>query len=256
MIGGGVTLYVAGPGGGEEEDVSQVEMPTPGVVSAADCIPDGVSVPAPTPSDPSAPKFVPVNPDAGLSDAERLAKYERLREEFQLDYAAWVECVSTILDTVDLRSVPTYSITIDFANGQGSLVDAVAKAELVVLGKVIGFSPIARGGTLTTVAVDQTLKGSPESTVTYMQGSQISPAEDWSGITVSEAPNEGLLVPGDRAVLLLQHNDDVGYYVQNVTGWYRVVDGAVKANYFNEWGASVEGKTEAEFVEMIKAALQ
>ena len=70
------------------------------------------------------------------------------------------------------------------------------------------------------------------------------------------AGNEGLLTPEDCAVLCLGSNDEGCYYAQNVIGSFRIVDGAVTADYHSEWRAEVEAKTEAEFVEMIKAALQ
>ena len=254
-VGAGVAFYISASSR-EDEVISQVEIPTTDAVSLLDCVPDGVAIPAATPSDPSAPKFIPVNPEQGLSDNERRALHERLWNESQLNYAAWVECVTPLLNTIDLRSVPTYSQTIDFGPGQPALPDAVAKAELIVVGSVIGFSPIPRGGTLTTLAVEETLKGSPAATVTYMQGSQISPTEDWTGVTVSEAPNEGLLVPGDRAVLLLQRNDEGVYLVQHVSGWFRIVDGSVKANGYNDWSVSVNGRSEADFVQQLTAALQ
>lgn len=242
----GVAIYVAAPGG-EEEVMPSVQARTP-----EDCGLNIFGPPAPTPV-----KGVPFSdPDAGLPDAERLAKYERAEKEGEVRYAAWVECLKPILNTVDLRSVPRYAINIDFGPGRPSMPDAVAKAELIISGTIVNFDPSPHGGTFTTVAVDEALKGYAASSITFFQGSRVSPTDDGLGVTVSEAPNEGLLVPGDRAILLLQRGSDGNYHIEHVTGWFQIVDGLVKANYFNDWRASVVGKTEAEFVDMIKAALQ
>jgi hypothetical protein len=250
-IGAGIAVYVVVPGG-EEEVTPQVQARTP-----EDC---GLSIFGSPVATPAKGEPWP-NPEAGLSDSERMALHERLRKEGEVRYAAWVECLKPIINTVDLRAVPHYAINIDFGPGRPSLADAVAKAELIVSGTIVNFDPSPGGGTytrgtFTTVAVDLALKGSPASSVTFFQGSHVSPTSDGLGVTVSEAPNEGLLVPGDRAILLLGRGSDGNYHIEHVTGWFQIVDGVVKANYFNDWRAAVEGKTEAEFVEMIKAALR
>ncbi len=56
-------------------------------------------------------------------------------------------------------------------------------------------------------------------------------------------------------MLLLQQDGEGKYHIQNVSGWFQIVDGLVKPNYYNDWGGSVEGKTEAEFIEMLKTAV-
>ena len=94
------------------------------------------------------------------------------------------------------------------------------------------------------------------STLVVAQAGGLSPTEDGTGVTISEDGKGAMLLPGDRAVLLLQQSSRGGYYIQTASGWFQIVDGLVTANYYNDWRASVEGKTEAEFTELLKAALE
>jgi len=132
---------------------------------------------------------------------------------------------------------------------------AVARADLIVVGNVTGVSWKPSFGMQTTLSVEQTLKGAPASTVVVTQGGGLEPTKDWAGATLREHENAAMLFPGDRAILLLQE-DDAGYYIQSFSGWFQIVNGVVKPNFYNNWRASVEGKTEAEFVEMLKTALE
>jgi hypothetical protein len=242
---GGVAVYTAAPGGGEEEAVSQVATPTTsataaGLISFADL-----------------PKCPPVkgllcDPTAGLSDSERDALYQRTWNEFEVSYTAWLAALD--VSKLDLRSLPRYELNTEWAPGQPTLRDAVARADMIVVGNVTGFNPKTFS---TTLSVDKTLKGAPVFTVELAQGGHLSPTEDWTGVTISEEGNRALLLPGDRAILLLQQDGKGGYYIQGVSGWFQVVDGLMRANYYNDWRrASVDGETEAAFVQQLSAALQ
>jgi hypothetical protein len=247
----GVGVYVAAPGGEEEVSPEAHSGTRLGSGTALDCAPMIMPAsPVPTPS-----KGVPLpDPHAGSSDSERMALYERLRAEGEARLAAWLACLDT--NRLDLHSLARSGINIEWAPGELSPPDAVAKADAIVVGNVTGFSPTPSSGTNTTFAVSQMLKGSPTATLAIMQIGGLSPTEDGTGVTISEAGNGAMLLPSDHAVLLLQKDGEGGYYIQGVSGWFQIVDGVVRANYFNEWRGSVEGKTEAEFVDMIKAALQ
>src|SRR5436309_5314856 len=240
--------YVAiSPIGGQEEVLPDAVK---GTLQA--CVPSDLPSPALTPV-----KGVPFpDPEAGLTDAERDALHRRLWDQFVTRYTAWLQCVD--ISKLDLHALPRHELNTSWLPGQLNLSEAASKANLIIIGTVREFSPTPFSGTNTALAIDETLKGSPAPTLKIAQDGGVRPTEDWTGVTISEGGNRAMLLPGDRAVLLLQEDGEDGkggYYIQGVSGWFQIVNGVVRANSYNEWGPSVEGKTEAEFVEMIKAAV-
>ena len=116
--------------------------------------------------------------------------------------------------------------------------------------------PTPFSGTKTTVLIDQTLKGPSATSLAVTQGGSLEPTEDWTGVVIAEGANGAMLLPRDRAILLLQKDSNGEYYIQGFTGWYQVVDEKVQSNPLNTWGTSVNGKTETEFVELLTATLK
>jgi hypothetical protein len=256
--------------GGEQEIISQEEVALQAealapsaeedkVTSQAGtletCVPPGLPPPAPTPV-----KGEPlVNRDSGLSDAERMGLYERLRAEGDAQYRAWLECID--IGSLDLRSLPRGEMPVLSQPGERNLEQAVMKADLIIVGVVSELQQTAFSGMDTTINVDQAIKGSVASTVVITQSGRIQPTGDWTGVEIVEAVNGAMLLPGDRAVLFLQNTDPAGealgeWYIQSFTGWYQVVDGKTRPNAFTGWGASVEGKTESEFVALVRSVVQ
>ena len=237
--------YVAiSPIGGQEEVLPDAVK---GTLQA--CVPSDLPSPALTPV-----KGVPFpDPEAGLTDAERDALHRRLWDQFVTRYTAWLQCVD--ISKLDLHALPRHELNTSWLPGQLNLSEAASKANLIIIGTVTEFSPTPFSGPNTALAIDETLKGSPAPTLKIAQDGGVRPTEDWTGVTISEGGNRAMLLPGDRGVLLLQEDGKGGYYIQGVSGWFQIVNGVVRANSYNEWGPSVEGKTEAEFVEMIKAAV-
>ncbi len=203
---------------------------------------------------PSKDKGDLCNPDAGLSDAEREARYAQLRSEGEQRYTAWLNGLD--LTKLDLHSLPRGELNALYVPGQPSLREAVARADLIVVGSVTEFRPNLLSGTQTTFSVDRTVKGSPVSIVTVTQAGGLEPTQDFTGVIIAEGGNGAMLLPGDRAVLLLEKDKEGTSYIQSVSGWYQVVGGLVQSNAGNTWGDSVNGQTEAAFVQQLQAALQ
>jgi hypothetical protein len=164
----------------------------------------------------------------------------------------WLECLD--ISKLDLRLLPR-----DFHPGLHvdlnlTLPGAVARADLIVVATVTGFSatPATGAAVQATLAVEQTLKGLPVSIVAVTQGS-IAPTQDWAGAILVADMFAEMLFPGDRAVLLLEKFGDQ-YWVMGESGWFRVVDDRMTPNPFNDWGASVDGMPEAQFIELLTAA--
>ncbi len=198
-------------------------------------------------------KTIPPNPCAGLSDAQCEALHAQWRQEWEQRYTAWVNNLD--LSKVDLGSLSRGKLAADYAPGEPSLRAAVAKADLIVVGSVVAFNPTPFSGLPTTLSVDQTLKGPESPTVVVTQAGLLEPDDNWTTIRLVEAGSGAILLPGDRAILLLEKTR-LGYEIQSVSGWYQVVDGLVRSNRENTWGSSVDGLTEAAFVQQLRAALQ
>jgi hypothetical protein len=259
---GMAAVYIASPGGDEEEAALQGEeaafrtyTPTPGtggeVVVDQEalfraCVPSDLPPPVATPV-----KNVPFpDPDAGLTDAERTAKYEQLEAEHRARFTAWLECLD--FSKLDLELLPRGGATVGYLPGEPTLAAAVDRADAIVLANVAACTITPSGGVEITLDVQETLKGDPASTLVLTQGT-IQPTEDWSGAVLVEYENAPMLFPGDRAVLFLQ-KDETGYYVQSISGWYQVVDGKSEASPLNPWGSEAAGGTEAQFIELIRTA--
>ena len=236
----------------------------------ADMIPSsgGLTLPTPGPtkeplnSGPAPPscapgkgptKDAPCNPEAGLSDPEREALHQRLWNEFVTRYTVWLNSLD--IGKLDLHSLPRGELSALYVPGQPSLREAVARADLIVVGRVLAIRPTPFSGMVTTFSVDGALKGPAAPTVVFTQTGGLEPTQDWSGIVIAEGGNGAMLLPGDRAVLLLEWTS-LGYEIQSSSGWYQVVNGVVQPNSLNTWGASIDGIAEAAFLQQLQAALQ
>jgi hypothetical protein len=217
----------------------------------------GLETPVSDPTSSAASATSTFGPDneAGLSDSQREALHKQGWSNFQHRYTAWVKSLK--VDKVDLHSLPRHPLNTLALPGQPSLRDAVAKADVIVVGCVSAIRPrTSLSGTNTTFSVEQTVKGSSISNVTFTQSGFLFPTADYSGAVILQSADGALLLPGERAVLLLQKSSSDGYVIQSVSGWYQVVNGVVRSNGFNRWGESVDGRTEGDFVQMLKAGIQ
>ena len=223
-------------------------------LATSDVVPESIE-PAPT-KDPTGPGIQPIlpNPEAGLSDSERQALHEKSWSEFEQRYTAWLSNLD--IGKLDLRSLPRAELTASYEAPQPSLRAAVAMADLTVVGSVAGIRPTPFSGTELTLSIEQTLKGQSQSTIVITQAGGLYPTQDWTGVVIGEGGNGAFLLPGDRAILLLQKDERGGTYIQSSSGWYQVVSGLVNSNPLNPWSASVTGETEEAFVEQLRAAMQ
>jgi len=219
---------------------------------AADVIPIS-SGPASGSPTPAATKAVPPDPDIGLSDAERNAKYEATWNEFQARRKEWIEGLD--LAGLDLRSLPRYDNSGDSLPGESDLASAVSRAEVIVVGDVTDIKPTVSGGTRTTLAVKHVLKGGDFSSLEMAQASTLEPTLDWKKTEISDVPAAPLLLPGDRAILFLV-NSPIGYVIPSPSGWYQVVGGIVNPGPLNPFASEIEGLSEAGFAERVSAAVK
>lgn len=173
----------------------------------------------------------------------------------------------------DLHQLQRTESIADFAAARAqSLQQAVANADAVVTVTVTGihsqlavFDP---GPSLTvtyvTAHVEDKLKGSVPSTIIFRQNGGLVPSPDWSAVEIEDVDTEPILLPGDRAILLL-NNDSVAassttyhagqYLIEPWTGEYRLdASDSVVPVPLNPFKATVAGEPEAALRTAIKAA--
>ena len=246
VLGSGAAAYLATTAG-EEEVIPQGE----------------VSAPRGGPAMPTTAcifsKDDPCNPDAKLSDAERDALYQRLRIEGDRLHREWLATID--IDALDLGSLPRVEMPALSLPGESSLSDAAARAHVIVAGKVSEVRPTQGVAIDTVFTVEHAMKGTVGSTIAISQAGRLQPTQDGSSVEIVQAANAPLLIPGDRAVLFLQETESAGgasggYYIQSSSGWYQVVDGKIRASPVNTFAASVNAKTEAEFLDLLTVSLR
>jgi hypothetical protein len=189
-----------------------------------------------------------------LTDSQRDALHQKGWNDFVTRYTQWIKGLN--LASIDLRSLPRGETTGALVPPEPTLTAAVKQADRIVLGTVTTINPTAFQGTPTTIAVQAMIKGAPASTLMYSQEGGLRPTLDWKGITIADGPDEPLLLPGDSAVLLLRWSSSTStYYVESGTGWYQVVDGAIRTDRYNPFASTVNGLSEAAFVQRLTAAV-
>jgi hypothetical protein len=163
----------------------------------------------------SGTKEVPANPEAGLTDAQRVAIHEAAHganERYLLEFIAR-HGDPHVLPVVEVES---------YGSGPLTLSEAVAKAELIVEGKVLSvdYAVNPSGGlplSIANVSVAKTIRGSDgNATVAVFQLG--GPVAQDAGGGLAQLDIDPLILPGDHVVLLLTAN--------GTTGSYRTVPGS------------------------------
>lgn len=198
-------------------------------------------------------KAIPSNPEGGLSDQQIEALHSAERQQFENRYAKWVSSLDT--STLNWATLRHGEMTGLVQPPPQSLADAIAKASVVVVGTVTRIKPDPKPyGTTVSLHVERLVKGSAGSDIEVWQASHLEPTLDWAGAVIVDAPWGPLLLPGDRAVLLLNSATQPGKWVaEEFTGTYLVHDGKVRSLSGNPFATSVDGLDESSFVSRIAA---
>jgi len=160
----------------------------------------------------------PPSPDAAMPPDQRDAKYKALQEGYFKKFDEWLQ--SDFVKSQDLRSLPQSPLLGEPVPGYHSLEEAVDHADIVVLGKVVAVTTGTQ--TETTFRVERTAKGTPASTISFVQAGGIRPGADFDHPIMAVDEASPMLFPGDRAVLLLELLARTGRWrIQNYSGEYR-----------------------------------
>lgn len=193
------------------------------------------------------------NPDAGKPAAVVEAEHQQQWEAFQARYASWV--TSAEVRALDPRSLPRGELAASWPPGPPSLNVAVKNAGQIVSGQVVDVEFQPDLSTLVTMDVTATAKGSPVTQAKFVQGGGLMPTEDWSGAKLVEGAAEPLLLRGDRAVVFLETiptNKGDRVTIQPWSGLYKVTDGRITPVEGNNFGSTLRGKPEGEFLETVR----
>lgn len=203
----------------------------------------------------SDPKSGPrENPDAGLTDEQRHAKYTSLSAAFWTRYEVWV--VEFNAADIDLRTLEQAEVESSWLPPEPTLAEAVSKAETIVEVEAIEIA-FGAHSSAAIFEVRSTLKGTANGRIRVEKNGGVYPRDDWSfeGAILGSAPNAPLLLPGDRAVLFLAKDVNLDVIViQPGSGFYRVESGVIVPLEMNPFGGEVTGMTVAEFALAVRGA--
>jgi hypothetical protein len=198
-----------------------------------------------------------LNPDAGLSDAQRLARHAANSAAWDTTYRAWLD--SFVKRGADPRSLPRANMLTIAEGPAPDLPSAVRQADLIVVGRALAirFEPGPRA--YVRFAVDRTLKGSASGIVDVMQLGGPEPLPDVNHAILAVADNAPLLLPGDRAVLFLRRpllppyapSTAGPYYVESFTGTYLLNNGWVRALDGNPFHGQADAQTVETFTSIL-----
>jgi hypothetical protein len=183
-----------------------------------------------------------------LTDAQRNALYQSNNAQFQSKLNAWYAHLNT--KTLDLHHLQRGGMMANFAPPEAAkFSDAVAGATVVPTGTVtdIRTTPWSVGTlpeSYVTVRVEALTKGSAPGTVVIHQLGGIVPSLDWTRAEIEDADPAPVLLPGDRAMLLLRSDSRVSgdFVTEGYTGEYLINNaGAVTAVPGNPFASQVAG---------------
>lgn len=205
-----------------------------------------------------------VDPYAGMTDAQREASDMAAMGSFDDRFSAWV--ASPEVQALDPRTLPQVGTLAQWAVGDGSLLEAVNKADVAVLGTVER-TRFRGWSTLTRFRVERVAKGASPATIVVVQNG-VRPGESFEvpghrtdGAQIAADEAVPFLAPGDRAVLLLNELDarerqalavDRAYTIRPWSGEFRVAGGRIRAVAGCDFADDVDGESAAALLDRVK----
>jgi hypothetical protein len=184
---------------------------------------------------------------------------EALIQESEADFWAQMETWLAEINAkdLDIGSLPTAEMNGDYAlPPETNLSDASARADAIVIGKVADVTFLPRWETQVQLVIETALKGELSGEIVVTQPGGPEPYPDWESMRLATAPANPLLLPGERAFLLLEYDDAAEtFYVLPWTGQYQIDhEGLVSPLDTNPFASSVDGLTESEMTASVEAA--
>lgn len=195
------------------------------------------------------------NPEAGMTDAQRIQYETTAFAQFETRRAAWFATFD--FSALDYSKLDRSGIQAQIVPPLQSLDESVAAAKTIVIGSVKSIAPDVQGAVL-TFDVEQSLKGGlTPGPIRIGTGSGVQPGRDWKTVSIADMPGDPLLLPGQRVILFLTGPVRPGaeYGVESVTGHYDITPAGIQALSLNPFGAAVSGQPEAVFVARIASSI-
>jgi hypothetical protein len=197
---------------------------------------------------------VHINSDAGMNDAQRTQGINDARQQYRTHYAEWLAGIN--IPKLKLGGLTRLPILGQWKPSKPTLQKAVRDTDVIVGLTANSFNTQSDSGSVVGGQVTMIVKGSPTPTILIQQQGGLRPTPDWQGITIADAENEPLVLPGDQVILFLSSGSDGKYEIQSFSGMYRVVNGLVQPLPGNAFGDGVAGLTVPQFVALITTSLQ
>lgn len=245
-------LTLAGCGGGEP--VVQAGSRTegkPGVEPGEGRVPEGWPTLGPCEiyGGTTKPPVAVPDPDCGLTEEQKATRDTAATNTFLQRLEEWFE--SDYVRGLDPGPLPRYDSLGGQTPGEPTLAKAVRNADLAVLGTV-ATARFVHGRLISSFRVERTAKGRAPERVTVRQDHGVRPQDGFTSASMIVEPTAPVLLPGDRAVLLLtKEKDDYGIGVYS--GAYASSGGKVRSTEGNNFRGEVDGLTEDELMDRIEA---
>lgn len=189
------------------------------------------------------------NPEAGLSDTERMALHDDA-------HARNVKYLNDFVTRgADPRSLPVLEI-LAYGAAPATAELAVKQADLIVYGKVRAVSfqarPTGLPVTIATFEVLTATKGQAPATITVQQVG--GPVAQGNGGALAQLENDPLLLSGSEAVLLLTRDatDSAVYRTVAGAGVNLVAGGGVQAQEGNPFADKINGRSVADILNTLR----
>jgi len=193
------------------------------------------------------------DPAANMSAEQQEADHDRVWEAYQEKFAAWLTTATS--GTTNFSTLARVDLQLLTDPPMQTLREAVRDADIIVVATVESVDFLPSHTAVVHLHVDRSLKGAADSDLTILQPGGPQPAgPDWRGMVLAQSDAEPLLLPGDRAILLIG-DGGVHKYVQPHTGELRIDGNRVTPLDTNHARASIDGKTLSEVILLLLAEM-
>ena len=195
------------------------------------------------------------NPEAGMTDAQRIQYETTAFAQFEARRAAWFD--TTDLSSLNYPKLDRSELQVQIVPPLQTFEASVAAARAIVIGSVKSIAPDEQGAVL-TFDVEQSLKGGLNpGPIRIGTGSGVGPLPDWKTVAIGDMPGDPLLLPGQQVILFLTGPVRPGaeYGVESVTGHYDITPAGIQPLELNAFASEVSGQSEPAFLARIASAV-
>lgn len=195
----------------------------------------------------------PSDPDAGLSDEERMANHANARAEFDQKYREWIANLD--VSALDLRALPRGEYMASYGPPFATLTETAMASSLIAIVRVNDVTALEHG-MRSTLTVERVLKGEAANTIVYRQGASFEPTPDWMPAIAESAGYIPMLFPGDRVLMFLNETEPGLFDVAGgATAIYLLEGSRVTPLERNPFASQFAGKTESEAIAIIQVEI-